>query len=251
MGLDIALGVIVLVAGIRGWFKGFVLQAIHIGGLVGSIYLASPLRDLARPFAREYFPGVQPELMDRLLWWTAGVVAYIVVTGVAVSTVRLYRRRHYLEGLDRDRGDQGAGFLLGGLKGALLVIFLAAGIARHSPAYVQSGGWIAQQVARSRSIQWTNSYHPAEQVWASVPVQTIVRQVRREGLWSDPVSTEPRTRTAEEGTTGLDRGKPPLPTSLPPRTLRIPAPQLDPRSPRFLEDVDQAIQRELDAPTRR
>ena len=32
MGLDLALGVIVLLAAIRGWLKGFVLQAIRLSG---------------------------------------------------------------------------------------------------------------------------------------------------------------------------------------------------------------------------
>jgi uncharacterized membrane protein required for colicin V production len=248
MGLDIALGIIVLIAAIRGWFKGFVLQAIHLGALVGCIYLADPLRDLARPYARDYFPGVQAEILDRLLWWTGAVVAYVVTAGVGVSTLKLYRRRHYLEGLDANRGDQGAGFLLGAAKGALVVVFLTAAIGRHVPTYIQSGGWIAQQIGRSQAIRLNEQYHPADEVWNSVPVQTLITRVRQRGLWDDsakPVQTTEATQPAET------KPAPPVPAAMPPKTLTIPPPRLDPRSPTFLEDVDRAISRELEASSRR
>ena len=48
MGLDIALGIMVLLGAIRGWFKGFVLQAIRLSGLVGCVYAAGPVRDYAQ-----------------------------------------------------------------------------------------------------------------------------------------------------------------------------------------------------------
>jgi uncharacterized membrane protein required for colicin V production len=251
MGLDIALGVMVLVAAIRGWFKGFVLQAIHIAALVGCVYLADPLRDLARPYVRDYFPGVQPELLDRLMWWTGAVAAYLVTAGVAVSTVRLYRRRHYLEGLEPNRGDQGAGFLLGAAKGGLVVIFLAAGIGRHVPSYIQSGGWIAQQIERSWSIKLTHQYHPAEQVWNSVPVQTLVTRIRQRGLWEKPAAPAQPSETAPPAQAERSRPEAPVPAALPSKTLAVPPPRLDPRSPTFLDDVDRAITRELGESSRR
>ena len=54
MGLDVALGVIILIAAIRGWLQGFVYQAIRIGGLVAGIYLAAPVRDQAKPHIVAY-----------------------------------------------------------------------------------------------------------------------------------------------------------------------------------------------------
>ena len=50
MGLDIALGLMILLGAIRGWFRGFVLQALQLGGLVGCVYAAGPIRD-RRAFA--------------------------------------------------------------------------------------------------------------------------------------------------------------------------------------------------------
>lgn len=248
MGLDIALGVVVLVASIRGWLKGFVVQAIHLIALVSSVFLASPLRDLGRPYAREYFPGVEPALLDRLLWWSATVASYLLLTGVAVSTVRLYRRRHYLEGLDRDRGDQGAGFVLGAAKGALLVIFLTAGIERHAATYVKAQGWVARQVAESWSVRMTQRHRPADQIWNSAPVQTVVRQVRREGLWGEAAEATRAAQTADSSDSGSSVS---VPAALPALPLAIPRPALDPNSPRFLEELDRAIRQEVDEPSRR
>ncbi|HEX8200072.1 MAG TPA: CvpA family protein, partial [Isosphaeraceae bacterium] len=111
MGLDVALGVLVLLAAVRGWFRGFLLQAIRLGGLVACVYLADPVRDLARPMAREHLATISPELLDKLLWWAAAVASYVVMTGVATWLVRAYRRHPYGES-DPHRGDQSAGALL-------------------------------------------------------------------------------------------------------------------------------------------
>ena len=42
MGLDLALGGLVLISAIRGWLKGFLVQAIRLAGLVASVYAAGP-----------------------------------------------------------------------------------------------------------------------------------------------------------------------------------------------------------------
>src|SRR3954447_21456464 len=43
MGLDLALAVIVLLSAVRGWLKGFVLQAIRLSGIVACVYAADPV----------------------------------------------------------------------------------------------------------------------------------------------------------------------------------------------------------------
>ena len=83
MGLDLALGGLVLFVAIRGWFRGFVVQAIRLGGLVAAAYAAVPVRDQAKPYALEYFPAMRPELVDRILWWVSAAVSYFVIVGVA------------------------------------------------------------------------------------------------------------------------------------------------------------------------
>ena len=59
MGLDLTLGALVLIAALRGWFKGFLLQAIALSSLIGCVYIADPIRDFARPHAIDYLPGVR------------------------------------------------------------------------------------------------------------------------------------------------------------------------------------------------
>ena len=52
MGLDLALGVIILIAAFRGWFQGFVSQAVRLaiaGGLSLRVRSSARLRQAIRP----------------------------------------------------------------------------------------------------------------------------------------------------------------------------------------------------------
>ena len=68
MALDIAAGVIVLLAAIRGYRRGFITQAIGLAALVGCVYAADPMRDFALPYAQAKFPTIQAPLFAKLLW---------------------------------------------------------------------------------------------------------------------------------------------------------------------------------------
>src|SRR5262245_59554441 len=108
MGLDLALGGLVLFTAFRGWLRGFVIQAIRLAGLVASVYVAAPVRDEVKPYVLDYLPAMRPDLVDRILWWTAVVVSYFVIVGGASLLVAATRRRAY--GLDEpNRSDQFAG----------------------------------------------------------------------------------------------------------------------------------------------
>jgi hypothetical protein len=232
MGLDVTLGILVLLSGLRGWLKGFLRQAIGLGALVGSVYLAAPVRDQARPYLRSYFPSIQADHFDKLLWWVCAVISYVAVAGLAIWTVKLSRRKAYGE-REPNRGDQGAGFALGAAKGLILAAFLAAGILKYEPMYTRFAGgtWVEEQVKTSRSLGWAERYHPAEKLWHSQPVQVFLSHIRTHGLWTETeaaAESQP-IRTAESR----------------PRTLDLPPPPpLDPKSPRFLEDVDEALRRD-------
>ena len=72
MGLDLALGVIILIAAFRGWFQGFITP----GDSPRSLW--SPpctrrfgVRDYAKPYSCRYLSTIQPDLVDRLLWWVS------------------------------------------------------------------------------------------------------------------------------------------------------------------------------------
>lgn len=230
MGLDIALGVLIFVSALRGWFKGFFLQALGLGGLVACVYLADPLRDFARPHAAQYLPGVRVELLDKLLWWAMAAAGYVFLTGTGRWVLKAYRRRPYGE-VEPNRGDQGAGFVLGAAKGALAMAFLASGLNKHADSYLKQGGTVEEQVRTSQALALETKYTPAAKIWGSAPVQTFVGRVRSRGLWEQEVDAP----KGDEPT--------PVRTASRPRSLDIPAP-LDPRSPRFAEALDAAMKAE-------
>ena len=91
MGLDLVLGLIILIAAIRGWFKGFTSQAVRIGGFIACFYLADPVREQARPYVLAKLPTIDPALLDRILWWTCAVVSYIVLVGFSTLAIQLMR----------------------------------------------------------------------------------------------------------------------------------------------------------------
>jgi uncharacterized membrane protein required for colicin V production len=128
MGLDLALGAVVLLAAIRGWLRGFVSQAVRLSSFVGCFYLADPVRDQLRPYVLPRLPKVDPALMDRILWWTSAVASYVVVVGLASLAIKMMRRPDPSGLPEARRDDQFAGFLLGAAKGALVAAFLTAGL---------------------------------------------------------------------------------------------------------------------------
>jgi uncharacterized membrane protein required for colicin V production len=190
MGLDIALGILILIAAIRGWIQGFVHQAIRIAGLIACIYLADRVRDQAKPFVLPYLPTIQPDLVDRLLWWVSAAVGYALLVGVGSLVIRMTRRPD-IPGLPPSgRNDQFAGFLLGAAKGALIAAFLAAGIEKYALKQITTIAWAEEQAKSSLALRWNQEYQPAAKVWSSTPVRNLVGHIQRMGLQNP---SEPRT----------------------------------------------------------
>jgi uncharacterized membrane protein required for colicin V production len=233
MGLDVTLAVFVLLAGIRGWLKGFVRQGIGIAALIGCVYLADPVRDETRPYVQSYFPSIRPELFEKMLWWTSAVACYVLMAGIALWIVKAYRRKPYGEP-EPNRGDQGGGFAMGLFKGLIIASFLTAALTKYDSTIskVTGGTWVEEQIKSSQALAWSAEYKPAERLWNAPPVQAFVARVRSRGLWNEP------TKSAEA---------PPIQTaSSPPRTLIVPPPPapLDPASPDFLREVDESMRKE-------
>lgn len=238
MALDVALGALVLIAGLRGWFKGFMVQAIGLAALVAGIYAADPLRDLARPFALEHLPAIRAEVLDKLLWWCSAVASFVVIGGVGKGLLKASRRRTF-EDPTANRGDQGAGFLLGGIKGGLVAVFLAAALSKHAPTYLEHAGYVKEQVESSRALAWTATYKPADTIWNSPPVQALVTRVRTRGLGTEPAETTKPTRPEP----------PPVRTAERPKSLELPKPpppprRLDPADGDFIRRLDDELRRE-------
>ncbi len=241
MGLDITLGALVLLAGIRGWLKGFLIQAIHLVALISCVFLADPLRDLARPYVKDYFPNVESSLIDRFLWWAAAVLGYLLVSGIPISLVRLYRKRPAAE-LEPRWGDYGAGFLLGLAKGVVGVAFLVWGFDLYAaPRYVAEHTWVSQQIGSSRLLPLARSYRPAERIWASEPVRLFVQRVKTRGLGSH--AEEPSNTPETPPPISAQKTPQTVPAALPRHPiLTVPATKTpDPKSSRFLDDLDAAL----------
>ena len=237
MGLDIALGIMVLLGAIRGWFRGFVLQAIRLAGLVGCVYLAGPLRDYARPHVVPYLASVPAQMLDRMLWWTSAVVAYVTTVGLASLAVKLYRRRPYGEP-EPNRADQFAGLLLSAGKATVVAAFLVAALDKYALTWVKQVPWATDLMKSSTALTWNDQYRPSERIWSAAPVQHFVSQVQRMGVASP--SGDPGNSSKPDVTSVQTASRPPrldLPTADP----------LDPRAPDFTEKFDEAFQK-LDNP---
>ena len=181
MGLDIALGLLVLAAAVRGWFRGFLLNAIRIGGLIGAVYGAAPLRDLARPYVAEKFSTIRPEMLDRLLWWAIAVLTFVVGVGLAGLIVKMIRRRPFGES-EPSRTDQFAGFVMGAFQGSVVAAFLVSAFQQYGLSRIRDVSWANELVSGSCSLDWEMKYHPAERIWTAPPVQHFVGEIRRMGL---------------------------------------------------------------------
>lgn len=191
MGVDLALGAVVLVAAIRGWLRGFVGQAVRLAGFVACFYLADPVRDQARPYVLARLPKVDPALMDRILWWASAVASYVVLVGIVTLVIKLARRPDASGKTEARRDDQFAGFLLGAAKGAIVAVFLAAGVQKYAAEFGDRFEWIGKMTADSRALEWNRKYEPAPKIWEAPPVRKFVEHIRRNGLGEAPAEVVP------------------------------------------------------------
>lgn len=190
MGLDLALAGLVLLLAIRGWLKGFVVQAIRLVGLVSSVYVAVPLRDQVKPYVVSHLASMRPELIDRLLWWASAVISYFVLVGVASLLVAVSRKQT-MGMSDPRRGDQFAGFGLGLIKGLIVSAFLVAAVHKYAEAQIAKLTWAQEQVKTSKAWAWNEQYHPAARIWSTPPVQKFVGHIQKMGLNGTPPKEEP------------------------------------------------------------
>ena len=196
MGLDLVLGGLVLISAVRGWMKGFLVQAIRLGGLIVAAYAASPLREQAKPYVVEYLPTIQPSLIDRLLWWSAAGFSYFAIVGLASLGVAVARRPKY--GLEEpNRGDQFAGFGLGVVKGLIVTSFLVAGLTRYASWTFEKISWAERQTKESYAWEWNQKYRPAARMWAAPPVQQFVAHIQKMGLLPPETSKSEEAKSEE------------------------------------------------------
>jgi len=243
MGLDLALGGLVLLSAIRGWMKGFLVQAIRLGGLVSAVYAASPVREQAKPYVVEYLPTIQPSLLDRLLWWGSAVTSYFVIVGVASLVVGIARRPKF--GMEEpNRSDQFAGFGLGIVKGLIVTSFLVAGLARYSSWTFERLSWAEKQTKESYAWEWNQKYRPASRIWTAPPVQQFVTHVQKMGLLPPESSKTEEAKSEEEQPAVQTASRTPT-LELPAEAESLPA---DLETARLLKDLQKQLESLGDAP---
>jgi uncharacterized membrane protein required for colicin V production len=199
MGLDVTLGVIILIAAFRGWFQGFITQAVRIAGLVACVYLAEPVRDYAKPYVLPYLPVIPADLVDPILWWVSAVVTYVVTVGVATLVIKMTRRPEIPGIPQAGRNDQFAGFMFGASKGVLIAAFATAGIQKYATEPIKTVPWAEEQVKTSWAAQWNEEYHPVPRIWSSPPVRHFVNYVERMGLRKASEPSQSPSGEAAEG----------------------------------------------------
>ena len=198
MGLDLALGVIILLLAFRGWFKGFVRQAIGLTSLVVAPYASVPVRDYAKPYVLPYLTTIQPDLIDRGLWWVSFIVTFLVLVWVAMLVVKMTRRPE-IPGISQSgHNDQFAGFFLGATKGLLIAAVIAALIQNYGLEQAKNVSWAEDQAKASWALKWNETYRPAGKIWASKPVRLFVEHVTRMGLQPPGGPTETRGDDVED-----------------------------------------------------
>ncbi|MBV8487728.1 MAG: CvpA family protein [Planctomycetaceae bacterium] len=190
MGLDLALGLIVAFAAFRGWLKGFVSQAVRIVGFIACFYLADPLRDQARLYILPKMPAINPGLMDRILWWIAVVVSYVLLVGLFTLVIQLSRNPPPQDSpLSARREDQIGGLLIGLGKGLLVAASLATAAVNYKAVLIQNIPWIERQCRGSYTLAWTAAYRPIPRLWATAPVRNFIDHITRNGL-KGPIQPE-------------------------------------------------------------
>lgn len=197
MGLDWALAAMILIGALRGWFKGFVSQAVRIGGFLTCFYLADPVRDLARPYVLAKLPTIDPGLMDRILWWTSAVVSYIALVGLVTLVFQLMQSAPEKGEIRSRRGDRFGGLLLGAAKSLLAAALLVAAFQRFAPGLGHEVAWIERQTSGSKALEWSQSYRPVPRLWAQPVVRRFVAHIQRNGLKTPLVETDFEKQVAE------------------------------------------------------
>ena len=201
MGLDVALGLMILFGGVRGWFKGFLAQSIQIGGIIASVYLATPIRELVRPKIKSMLASVDPVVLEKLIWWGAVFLCYVLIRALASALINVTRRPP-VPGVPADSrfGDRSAGFFFGLAKSAIVAAFLIAAMDEHAIKYLKSESWADEHVFQSYSLALSRKYRPAERIWTSEPVAHFVSYVRREGVDLRPARNEGESDSASNRT---------------------------------------------------
>ena len=144
--------------------------------------------------------------------------------------------------------------MLGAAKGLVAAAFVVAGIEKFLPLDMQKTEVVEEQAKTSRALAWSLEHHPADRIWRTQPVQTMVAEVRRYGLdGSEP--EDPPAAQAEPAPDSATVKSPEAPaqgsardSAAPVKTARRgsslvlpPVPGAAPEERQALEEIDQEL----------
>jgi uncharacterized membrane protein required for colicin V production len=246
MGLDLALGVIVIAAAIRGWLKGFMSQAVRIGSFITCFYLADPVREQVRPYVTPKLPAIDSALMDRILWWAAAVLSYIMLVALCTLSIKLMQTPPPPGAPKSSRENRYGGLLLGTAKGLLIAAVLGAAVQKYGTDLARLVPWAERQTEGSYALKWTAKYQPVPRLWATPPVRRFVEHIQSNGL-KPPLEGEQEKQVAERTETDAEAPDSPPKLELTPEANVVPdtaaqALGLDPNLVRELEGYKQDLQ---------
>jgi hypothetical protein len=250
MGLDLALGVIVIAAAVRGWLKGFVSQAVRIGSFIVCFYLADPVREQARPYVTPKLPSIDTALMDRILWWAAAVLSYIVLVALGTLSLKLMQTPPPPGTPKSRREDRYGGLILGAAKGLLIAAILGAAVQKYGTDLARLVPWGDRQTQGSYALKWTAQYQPVPRLWATPPIRRFVEHIQNNGL-APALESEVEKQVAERTSMEAEARDSPPPLELTPEAGVVPeiAPQaldLDPDLDRELKGYKSDLQNRRD-----
>ena len=244
MGLDMALGVFILLGALRGWFRGFTVQAVRLLGLVSCVYLALPVREQVRPYVLSKMPAIHPEMLDRILWWASAVVSYVVLVGLVSLAIQLMKSPPAVGAAGPRRADRIGGLFLGAAKALVIAAFLAAGVEKYGADLARNISWADRQIHGSYALAWTEHSQLIPRLWATRPVQHFVQQIQRNAL-NHPSEAPAEKQLAERDSADSETADRPPRLDLPPAEVVDPEvwgkAQLDDATLRELEKIKQEL----------
>lgn len=158
MLIDVLALLVILALALLGWKSGFARQVVHWLALIGAMLLAPPL-------GLALVPHVSPHLAS-LPWWVAPTVALLLAWLLlfclfdlgAVLVHRLVRSAK--EDSVIHVADHVAGAVFGGLKGLVIVVFLATGIYLLRTPLGEAYPGLKPPITHSLLIRGVASYNP-------------------------------------------------------------------------------------------
>lgn len=208
MGWDVAAGLILLWSALRGYFHGFLVPALKLSALIGSVYLAGPVRDFALPHVQPYFTAIAPATFAKMLWWAGAFGSYLVVAFVACGSVGLVRKRIERGAIVDPKGrevpggprpDRALGLVFGSAKGALVVALLSGLVLRYE-SKLSVMAWADDLLKTSQAIAIVRDHDPIGAIWNAPPVVRYRDHVYREGWFQlAPSANDPPVEDEEAG----------------------------------------------------